>query len=149
MTPLLPLALLLLAMPAAQAQTPPPQADGEPVVVTTRAIRARTVIGPGDVVLASGDASGALSDPDEAIGMEARVWLQAGRVVMPEDLGPPALVERNQLVIMRFRRGLLEITAEGRALDRAGAGELVRVMNLDSRSTVTGRVIGPALVEVN
>ncbi|HHX90132.1 MAG TPA: flagellar basal body P-ring formation protein FlgA, partial [Paracoccus sp.] len=37
----------------------------------------------------------------------------------------------------------------GRALGRGGAGETIRIMNLASRSTVSGRVAGPGLVEVH
>lgn len=147
----LPLIALLLLCTAAAATQPeaPPAGDAATVVVTTRPIRARSVIGPDDVALAKGRSTGALATVDEAIGMEARVWLQTGQAITPDDLAPAALVERNQLVTMRFRSGRLEITVEGRALDRAAAGEPVRVMNLGSRTTVTGRVVGPSLVEVN
>lgn len=51
-------------------------------------------------------------------------------------------------MIMIFRTGLLSISAEGRVLDRAGVGDLVRVMNLDSRLTVTGRVLFDGSIEV-
>ena len=35
---------------------------------------------------------------------------------------------------------ILAGTAEGRALDRAGPGDVIRVMNLSSRTTVSARV---------
>ncbi len=63
-------------------------------------------------------------------------------------MGAPAILERNQLVIMVYNIGLLSISAEGRVLDRAGVGEMVRVMNLDSRLTVTGRVLFDGTIEV-
>jgi flagella basal body P-ring formation protein FlgA len=56
------------------------------------------------------------------------------------DVGPPTLVERNQVVPLIYLRGGLEIMTEGRSLDRAGIGDHVRVMNLASRATVSGRV---------
>ncbi|TCP61188.1 flagella basal body P-ring formation protein FlgA [Rhodovulum bhavnagarense] len=121
-------------------------------LIATRAIRSTTILTAADIALAPGTVPGALSDPAQAIGQEARINLYPGRPVMVPDLGPPALVERNQIVTVTYAAGGLAIRAEARALDRAGAGDRVRVMNLDSRSTVTGTVtaegrvtVGPAL----
>lgn len=117
-------------------------------LVAARTIRAQSVLVPGDVIPGSETIAGALSDPAAAIGREARVILYAGQPIRPGDLGPPALVERNQRVTLVYREGTLEITAEGRALDRAGAGEPVRVMNLASRNTLTGEVTAGGEVAV-
>jgi flagella basal body P-ring formation protein FlgA len=141
----IPLLAALLVLPSATgAQT----AADETTLVAARSIRAKTVIGEGDVEPGPVAVNGAITEPDDIIGMETRRWLQRGRPIMPEDVGPPALVERNQVVSMRFRRGALEIVTEGRALERAGDGDRIRVMNLDSRATVTATVTGPGLVEV-
>jgi len=119
---------------------------GSPVaadtLVATRTIRAQTVLGPADLGMLPGTASGTLTAPDQALGKEARVTLYAGRPIRPGDIGPPAIVERNQIVPMAYTVGALAILTEGRALARAGVGDTIRVMNLSSRSTVTGRV-GP------
>ena len=80
--------------------------------------------------------------------MEARVTLYAGRPIPLASLGPPAVVERNQLVTLIFQRGGLEIRADGRALGRGAEGDEIRIMNLGSRSTVTGTIAGPGLVSV-
>ncbi len=74
--------------------------------------------------------------------------LYAGRPVRVGDLDTPALIERNEIVSLAFSRGNLSIIAEGRALSRGGLNDLVRVMNLESRIPVTGRVTAPGLVEV-
>jgi flagellar basal body P-ring formation protein FlgA len=115
----------------------------------TRTLRAGQVIGPDDVTTGTRAAlPGLVTDAAEAVGMEARVTLYPGRAIPLASLSPPALVERNQLVTLIFRQGGLEIRAEGRALGRGAADEAVRVMNLASRSTVSGRVSGPATVSV-
>ncbi|MBN8631504.1 MAG: flagellar basal body P-ring formation protein FlgA [Rhodobacterales bacterium] len=111
-------------------------------LVATRTIRAGALVGPGDLALVSADLPGALTGPAEAIGLEARVSIYAGKPVRSGDLGPPTLITRNQLVTLVFLSGGLAITAEGRALMRGAAGDEVRVMNLGSRTTVSGR-IGP------
>lgn len=125
------LALLSLAAPAAAS------AD---TVVAAATIRPGTVLGPEHLALADGTVPGALSRPEEALGLEARVVLYAGRPVRAADLGPPALVDRNQIVTLVYADAGLAIETAGRALDRAAAGEAVRALNLASRSTVTGIV---------
>lgn len=136
----------LAALPALLAAMA--AAAGDATVLAARPIRAKSVIAPGDLTVAPGGTAGALSDPASAVGMEARVAIYAGWPVREGDVGPPAVVERNQLVLLRFRRAGLEIETDGRALGRAGLGERVRVMNLDSRVTVTGAAVGPGVVEV-
>jgi flagellar basal body P-ring formation protein FlgA len=131
--------LALLIWPdLAQAQT----------VVATRVLRAQTVIAGDDVTLEGAATPGALAALEQAVGREARVTLYPGRPIRPDQLGTPAVVERNQIVRMIYTEGPLNIMAEGRALDRAGPGELVRVMNLSSRQVVTGLVRGSGMIEV-
>ena len=129
----------------AAAQAAPAVAD---TPVAARTIRAHALIGPGDLATTPGEVPGAILDPALIVGQEARVALFAGRPIMPGEIGPPALVERNALVRLAFQAGGLSILAEGRALDRAGAGDLVRVMNLASRATVTGLVLSDGTVAV-
>jgi len=58
-------------------------------------------------------------------------------------------VDRNQIVPLVFKQGGLSITAEGRSLSRAAAGEIVRVMNLSSRTTVSGIVLANGSIQVS
>ncbi|WP_375262486.1 flagellar basal body P-ring formation chaperone FlgA [Palleronia sp.] len=131
---------LILALVA-----PPALAD---IVVAARTIRANSIIGPADVSATPGDAGGFLADPAEAIGQESRVTLYAGRPVRPGDIGPPALIERNQIVTLHFVTDGLSISTDARALDRAGSGDRLRVMNLSSRTTVIGEVAEDGSVHV-
>ncbi|MFV0360851.1 flagellar basal body P-ring formation chaperone FlgA [Tropicimonas sp.] len=109
-------------------------------LVASQTVRSKTILTEADLAVLPDEVVGALSDPRDAIGMEARVALYAGRPIRPSDVGPPALIERNQTVPLIYDRGGLSIVTEGRSLSRAGAGDLVRVMNLASKSTVTGQV---------
>ncbi|MHA1128299.1 MAG: flagellar basal body P-ring formation chaperone FlgA [Alphaproteobacteria bacterium] len=117
-------------------------------VVAANAIRARSIIGPQDVAVIADTTLGGITDSAIIIGLEARVNLYAGRVIRASEVGPPAILERNQLVVMVYKTGLLDITTEGRVLERAGIGERVRVMNLSSRKTVTGSVLSDGTIEV-
>jgi flagella basal body P-ring formation protein FlgA len=117
-------------------------------VIAAGTIRGQSLIMASDVALAPGDTPGALSDPAEAIGMEAAVNLYAGRPIRPGDLRPPAIVERNSLVTLRYDHGGLIVITDGRAMDRAAEGEALRVLNLSSRNTVTATAAAPGLVIV-
>lgn len=125
------LALLLMTTPALAES-----------VVATRTLRPNTVIGPDDLTIVDAKLPGALTDPAQALGLETRVAIYAGRPVILADLGAPTLVQRNQVVSLIYQAGGLAILTEGRALARGSEGQTVRVINLASRTTVSGR-IGP------
>jgi flagella basal body P-ring formation protein FlgA len=132
------LLLFVLAAPASAEET----------VVAAGTIRGASLILPSDVATVEGATPGALSDMGDAVGMEARVNLYPGRPIRPGDLRPPAIVERNEIVSLRYNHGGLLIMTEGRALDRAAEGESLRVINLSSRQTVTAVASAPGLVIV-
>ncbi|OLS53643.1 flagellar basal body P-ring formation chaperone FlgA [Rhodovulum sulfidophilum] len=129
----------LLVLLAVLGGALPVVADAD-ILVATRSVRGQTILGPGDVAVVAGEAVGTLAAPEEAIGQEARINLYAGRPIRIGDVGPPAIIERNQIVTLRYQSGGLSIAADARALDRAGVGDALRVMNLASRNTVTGFV---------
>ena len=131
---------LALAMPVA--------AHAE-MVVSNRTIRAKEIISATDLDMKATNASGAITNPQDLIGQEARVALYPGRPIRDGDVGPPAIVDRNDLVVLVFDRRPLSITAEGRALGRGAVGDRIRVMNLSSRTTVTGHVRPDGQIEVN
>jgi flagella basal body P-ring formation protein FlgA len=118
-------------------------------VVAARTIRPQSLVTAQDLVIKPGTLPGTVSDPAQIIGMEARVALYAGRPVRIGDVGPPAVIDRNQIVSLIFIQNGLRISAEGRALDRAGVGEIVRVMNISSRNTISGFVTADGRVMVS
>lgn len=114
-------------------------------VVAAHTLRVGVVLDRSDLRAASDEA---LDAAESMVGQEVRRAIYAGHSVKAADLGPPTLVKRNEVVVMRFRSGPLEIRAEGRALGRGGLGETVDVMNLASRQTVRAVVKGHGRVEV-
>lgn len=117
-------------------------------VILTRTVRAQTVLTADDMTLVAASIAGALTDPTLALGQEARVTLYAGRPLRTSDFGAPATVERNQIVTLAYQAGGLGILTEGRALERGGTGDVIRVMNVGSRSTVTGEIDSAGQVHV-
>ena len=123
--------LILLAAPA-----------GAESLVALRTLPAQTVVTEADVALVEAQIDGALTAVAPALGQEVRTTVYAGRPLRAENLGPPALVDRNQTVTLVYLAGGLTILAEGRALARGAEGEVIRAMNLSSKTTVSGRVDG-------
>lgn len=118
------------------------------ILVPTRTIRAKEIIAADDFVSKAAEVAGAVSDPHDLIGQEARVSLYPGRPIRFDQVGPPAIVGRNDIVPLVFSRGTLRIVTEGRALGRGAAGDTIRAMNLASRTTVTGRIQTDGSIEV-
>ncbi|GLS85190.1 flagella basal body P-ring formation protein FlgA [Cypionkella aquatica] len=109
-------------------------------VVATRTIRAHSLLTADDMTLVAMDIQGALTDTAGAIGQETRVAIYAGKPIHADQIGPNAIVERNQIVPLSYSAGGLSILTEGRALARGGVGETIEVMNLSSRAKVAGLI---------
>lgn len=110
------------------------------ILVATRTIRPGSVILFSDLTLLPGNRDDSFSDPSDVVGQEARVALYPNRPIHFDHVGPPALIERNQIVSLHYVGTKLAISTEGRSLDRGGIGDRVRIMNLSSRATVSGYV---------
>ena len=118
-------------------------------VVATRTIRAQSVIAAQDVAMVPAEITGALTATDAAVGLEAKVTLFAGRPVRAADLAAPALIQRNQVVPLVYQVAGLTIRTDGRALERGGAGAVIKVMNLASHLTVQGAISADGSVRVD
>ena len=109
-------------------------------LVATRVIAPQTELTADDITAVAMDIPGAMSDAAAVIGQEARVAIYPGRPIRAGDLGQSALVERNQIIPLAYVAGGLTILTEGRALSRGGVGEVIEVMNLASRATVSAEI---------
>lgn len=82
------------------------------------------------------------------VGKELIRTIYNGTEIRERDVQEAILVKRNSPVTMIYRVGRLEISTNGRALSEGAKGEIVRVMNMDSRNAVEGRVTGAGMVEM-
>jgi len=85
---------------------------------------------------------------DRAVGMQARRQLRAGQALRVADLAKPDLVQRDQNVTLVYESPGLYLTVRGKALDSGTEGDVVSVMNLQSKRTVSGTVTGRGQVSV-
>ncbi len=97
--------------------------------------------------------SGALNDEarialSSIVGKAARRTLYPGNTIASSDTAPIRVIERNEIVQIEFTKGLLELSASGRALGAGGIGETIRVMNTDSKAIVSGMIIEEGTVRV-
>jgi flagella basal body P-ring formation protein FlgA len=85
---------------------------------------------------------------DRAVGMQARRQLRAGQALRVADLARPDLVQRDQNVTLIYEVPGIYITMRGKALDNGTEGDVVNVMNLQSKRTVSGTVSGRGQVSI-
>ena len=126
-----------------------PGAAFSETMVALKMIRPNAVISPEDVGIGANDVPGAIPSGTDIVGLEARVTLYPGQPIMPSQIGPAAVVERNQPVKLVFQQGSLIIETEARALSRGAIGDVIRVMNLSSRATISGRIQHDGSVKVS
>lgn len=117
------------------------------VLVMARTLPAGTIVTEADL-RPDDRARNGISDAGLVVGLETRTTLYEGRAIRASDVTRPTLVDRNQIVKLNWVRGGLVIETDGRALGKGGAGEVIRVMNLASRATVSARINEDGTVEV-
>ncbi|NEW90586.1 flagellar basal body P-ring formation chaperone FlgA [Rhodopseudomonas sp. BR0M22] len=119
--------------------------------VLTRPVQRNDVIKASDIATERRPKSEVASDAvshDAAIGMQVRQTLRGGQVLRSADLAKPDLVVRDQGVTLIYRAAGLYLTARGKALDTGAEGDVVSVLNLQSKRTITGTVIGRGQVAI-
>lgn len=117
-------------------------------VVAMRDISAGAVIIRDDVALVDMEISNALTQVEAVLGATALADISAGRALTIGQIAAPVIVERNARVTLSFQTGALEIRTEGRALSEGGMGDIIEIMNLSSRTRLTGRVGANGIVLV-
>jgi flagella basal body P-ring formation protein FlgA len=92
--------------------------------------------------------SGEAAVRDRAVGMQLRRSIRTGQALKAADLTKPDLVQREQTVTLIYQTAGLYLTVRGKSLDNGTEGDVVNVLNLQSKRTVTGTVIGRGQVAI-
>ena len=85
---------------------------------------------------------------DRTMGMQMRRPMRAGQPLHVADLVKPDLVQRDQSVTVIYQSAGLFITSRAKALDSGTEGDIVNVLNPQSKRTVTGVVTGRGQVTI-
>ncbi len=122
-------------------------------VVLTRNIERNEMIRSGDLQIERrprAEFGGAEPASREfALGMQIRRAIRAGQALKTTDLAKPDLVQRDQTVTLVYETAGIYLTTRGKALESGTEGDVVSVLNLQSKRTVTGRVTGRGQVSID
>jgi flagella basal body P-ring formation protein FlgA len=115
-----------------------------PVVVVAENLNAGEILSPRSIRLETMDVgkmqAGYLTDIQKAIGLQARYAITPGTILHERALSRPILVKQGEMVRIAARIGEIEVSANGLAMSRGAAGDLIRVQNLTTKRMLTGRV---------
>ena len=90
-----------------------------------------------------------VSNRDQAIGMAARNNLRAGTPLRAADLMKPELVQRNETVTLVYEVPGITLTVRGKAIEGGAEGDVISVLNEQSKRTVQGIIVGPGRVVIS
>jgi flagella basal body P-ring formation protein FlgA len=119
--------------------------------VLTRNVERSDILKSADVVVERRPRSEVGTDAaarEQALGMQMRRSLRAGQPLRNADLVKPDLVQRDQAVTLIYQTAGLYLTTRGKALDAGTEGDVVNVLNIQSKRTVTGTVTGRGQVTI-
>jgi len=119
--------------------------------VLTRAVERGDVLKSSDVITerrAKAEVGGEAAVRNQAVGMQMRNRLRARQAIKVADLGKPDLVQRDDNVTLIFETSGLYLTLRGKALENGTDGDTVNVLNMQSKRTVSGVVIGRGQVAI-
>jgi flagella basal body P-ring formation protein FlgA len=119
--------------------------------VLARGVERNEVLKASDVVIErrpKAEVGNDVAPRDRAVGMQARRQLRAGQAVRLGDLAKPDLVQRDQAVTLIYQASGLYLTIRGKALENGTEGDVVNVLNLQSKRTISGVVTGRGQVSI-
>jgi len=124
----------------------------ERVVVANRSLTRGQIVGAADLALVTRDRAaspaGAARSVEALVGMRARRAIPGDQALRATDFEAVPVVERGDRVTLVLQSGPLLIQAMGKAQETGGSGDWIRVVNLDSKRELTGRVAPDGRVHV-
>lgn len=122
------------------------------VPVLNRRVGSSEVVGAGDVrfrdMRSDQIDNDVITDADALIGMSPRRQAVEDTPLKSSDFRPPVVVTKGSLVSMVVQTPYMLLTAQGRAAEDGAMGDIIRVMNTQSKTTVDAVVEGPSRVVV-
>jgi flagella basal body P-ring formation protein FlgA len=120
--------------------------------VLLRTVARGDIVKPSDLVVERRPKSelvaATVTTVEQAAGLVAKRALQPGKPIRQADLMKPELVARNETVTIVFEVPGIMLTTRGKALEAGAQGDLVNVLNVQSKRTVQATVTGPGRVTV-
>jgi flagella basal body P-ring formation protein FlgA len=120
--------------------------------VLTRSVERSEVLKASDVITErrpKAEVGGDAAVRTRAVGMQMRKQVRAGQALRTSDLAKPDLVQRDENVTLIYESTGLYLTMRGKALENGTEGDNVNVLNLQSKRTVYGVIIGRGQVAIS
>ena len=86
---------------------------------------------------------------EDVLGFAAKHALRQGQVIRATDVTKPELVGRNETVTIRYEVPGMVISVRGKALEAGGKGDVINVLNIQSKRNIQATVSGHGLVSVS
>jgi flagella basal body P-ring formation protein FlgA len=123
------------------------------IVVAKKPVGRYQVIKMADIDLQTMDLAkmpnNALTSLEDVVGQRAKRTIDTQTVLTSSMIETPPLVRRGDIVVMIAESGGLRISTQGEARQKGAKGDRIKVMNLDSRKSVYGRIIDRSTVKVD
>ena len=124
----------------------------EEVAMVANAVKTGEVLKQADVVMARRPrrqtAQDAITDRAFAVGLAARHTLQPDQPLRTADLMKPELVHRNEMVMLIYQMPGIMLTVRGRATEGGAEGDVIGVLNEDTKRILHGVVIDSGRVMI-
>ncbi|MDI1346660.1 MAG: flagellar basal body P-ring formation chaperone FlgA [Pseudolabrys sp.] len=90
-----------------------------------------------------------LTHREQVVGMAARANLRPGQPLRAAELMKPELVQRNETVTLVYEVPGITLTVRGKASEGGAEGDVISVLNEQSKRTVQGVIVGPGRVVIS
>ena len=118
--------------------------------VLSRAIARGDLIRQSDIVVQRRPKAEFTAEPPaaaaEIIGLASRGNLRAGQVLRGTDLMKPEIVRKGDIVMLHYEVPGIVLTMRGQAMESGAQGDMVNVLNPNSKRTIQGIVTAPGRV---
>ncbi|UJQ95418.1 flagellar basal body P-ring formation chaperone FlgA [Mariluticola halotolerans] len=92
--------------------------------------------------------SAGIAPVEALVGKALKRPARAGMLLAASNVAEPQVIGRSDMVTLYYRKGPLNLTVKGQALNAAARGETVAVLNLVSKKIVNGIAVEPGAVEL-
>ena len=120
--------------------------------VPTRALNRGDILKASDFAVERRPKSEFASEPPasaaEIAGLAARRPVRVGQPLRNADLMKPEIVKKNDMVLLHYAVPGIVLTMRGQAQDAGTEGDIVNVLNVNSKRVIQGIVTGPGRVTI-
>jgi len=122
------------------------------VLTIARTLERGAVIKDSDVVLERRPRAEvgreALTDRSQVVGLSLRVPKQAGNMLRAAELARPDTIARNEVVMLIYEVPGVTLSVRGKAMEGGAEGDVISVLNEQSKRTLQGVIAGPGRVVI-